>query len=194
MKNLILLFILLMSFQNMSSQEKFYSDGDVHLYLQTHKFKNYESDVEISFSGMGGILKLNGKRIAYNPEIYRKTSSIVIVKYYSLYDSNQTTTFILNGNSESLIDARNRREYIVVSEYSYSKIPTNRSGNKLAKEPKKEPEVSGSYQKHLQKNPNYWKDLMKSSPRKYTPSFSSQEKEPEKERNILLGKPAVGDF
>jgi|GEM_PF-3248019 hypothetical protein len=202
MKNLILLFILLMSFQNMSSQEKFYSDGDVHLYLQTHKFKNYESDVEISFSGMGGILKLNGKRIAYNPEMYRKTSSIVIVKYYSLYDSNQTTTFILNGNSESLIDARNRREYLVVSEgqndktseYSFSKIPTNRSGNKLAKErekePKKEPETA--YEKLMKENPNYWNDMMKSS--KGNKIIISPEEKREREANILLGKPAVGDF
>ncbi len=80
MKNLILLFIFLISFQNLSAQEKFYSDSDVNLYLQTHKFKNYEIDLEISFSGMGGNLIMNGRRMGYNPVIYRKSYSIVILK------------------------------------------------------------------------------------------------------------------
>ena len=158
MKDLILLFIFLIGFQNLSAQEKFYSDSDVNLYLQTHKFKNYEIDAEISFSGMGGNLKMDGRRIGYNPEIYRKSSSIVILKYYSLSNPNQTFTFILNGNSESITDAANQRKYIVVSNV------VNKNKTVTSAKPKFSSSKNiklGSYQKKLkEKGKNYWKELM----------------------------------
>ena len=208
MKNLILLFIFLISFQNLSAQEKFYSDSDVNLYLQTHKFKNYEIDAEISFSGMGGNLIMDGRRIGYNPEIYRKSSSIVILKYYSLSNPNQTFTFILNGNSESITDAANQRKYIVVSnvvnknktvtsakpKFSSSKnIKLGSYQKKKLEDPKKEKqEKMGAYEKLMKENPNYWNDMMKSS--KGSKIIISPEEKKEREANILLGKPAVGDF
>ena len=170
MKNLILLFIFLISFQNLSAQEKFYSDSDVNLYLQTHKFKNYEIDAEISFSGMGGNLIMDGRRIGYNPEIYRKSSSIVILKYYFLSNPNQTFTFILNGNSESITDAANQREYIVVSNVvnENKTVTSAEKREKLLEDPKKEKqEKMGAYEKIMKENPNYWNDMMKSSKVKY---------------------------
>lgn len=158
MKNLILLFIFLISFQNLSAQEKFYSDSDVNLYLQTHKFKNYEIDLEISFSGMGGNLIMNGRRMGYNPVIYRKSYSIVILKYYSLSNPNQTSTFILNGNSESIIDASNQREYKVVSNVVNKNEPVTSAKPKFVSS---ENVKLGSYQKELkEKGENYWKELM----------------------------------
>ena len=195
MKNLILLFIFLISIQNLSAQEEFYSYSDVNLYLQTHKFKNYVIDMEISFSGMGGILMMNGRKIAYNPEIYRKSSSIVILKYYSLSNPNATITFILNGNSESITDAANQREYIVVSNVvnENKTVTSAEKREKLLEDPKKEKqEKMGAYEKQMKENPNYWNDMMKSSKVKYR-SIPPEEKR-EREANIPLGKPAVGDF
>lgn len=118
-KNFILSLLYVFFFSTpLKAQQVFGSEGDVYLYLSTNIFKNNEVDISISFTGMGAYLHSNGRMVGINPEISILDSKSVIIKYYLIDNYSKPLTFLLKGNTESLVDMANKRVYQRLDLYS----------------------------------------------------------------------------
>ena len=118
-KNIIIqLLTIFLSIISLNAQESFYSKSDVLSYLSANTFKNNEINVTITFSNMGAYLNVNGRIVGLNPEIYIRNSKSVIIRYYSKDNYNSNLTFLLEGNTGSIVDANNKRVYSRYNMYS----------------------------------------------------------------------------